>query len=269
EAEIMIRGGSSINKSNAPLYIIDGFPRPINDINPSDIESVDVLKDAAATAIYGARASNGVVVITTKKGKSGGADIYFKYGIGCQEIPRIIETLSAEQYLQITRQAVVNSGPANSNWLTGATGSGTNNDETSTWTTRFLEDGESIPEGWHSTTDPVTGRTLVFQDNDWQDILFRRATQKNYNLSASGGSESIRYYAGIGYVDQEGVAIGTNYDRFSFRSNVDFILNEKVKMNTFIDHSLSSTNQFENEANLFTRGAFNPRTLRDFFEDGT
>ena len=100
-------------------------------------------------------------------------------------------------------------------------------------------------------------------------MLFQRAMQSNYQLSANGGSENIKYYAGIGYTDQEGVAVGTNWDRFSGRANVDFKLNEKLSMGTSVDVTLSQNNQFENEANIFTRGAFIAPTGRDYFADGT
>ncbi|TFH50285.1 MAG: TonB-dependent receptor, partial [Bacteroidia bacterium] len=268
EADVVIRGGSSISKSSDPLYIVDGFPRAVNDINPRDIASIEVLKDAAATSIYGARASNGVILITTKSGEKGTANIDFTVTTGFQEFGRKIETITAEQYLLLYRPAAANASNANANYLTGPTATGINTDG-STWTTRFLGDGETVPEGWHTTLDPVTGKTLVFQDNDLQEQLFRRAMQTNYYLSASGGTDKITYYTGVGYTQQEGVAVGTQYDRWTIRNNVKFTLNSKMSLTSNYDHSFSKTNQFEKEANLFTRGAFNARTIRDYFPDGT
>ena len=268
EADVVIRGGSSISKSSDPLYIVDGFPRAVNDINPRDIASIEVLKDAAATSIYGARASNGVILITTKSGEKGTANIDFTVTTGFQEFGRKIETITAEQYLLLFRPAIAEASKANASYLTGPTATGINTD-ISTWTTRFLEEGEAVPEGWHTTLDPVTGKTLVFQDNDLQEQLFRRAMQANYYLSASGGTDKITYFTGVGYTKQEGVAVGTEYDRWTIRNNVKFTLNSKMSLTSNYDHSFSKTNQFENEANLFTRGAFNARTIRDYFPDGT
>ncbi|MCU0457791.1 MAG: TonB-dependent receptor [Bacteroidales bacterium] len=268
EASVVIRGGSSISKSSDPLYLVDGFPREINDINPRDIASIEVLKDAAATSIYGARASNGVILITTKSGEKGTSNIDFTVTTGFQEFGRKIETITAEEYLLLYRPAIENASSANKNYLTGPTATGINTD-ISTWTTRFLAEGEEVPEGWHTTVDPVTGNTLVFQDNDLQEQLFQRAMQVNYYLSASGGTDKITYFTGVGYTKQEGVAVGTQYDRWTVRNNIKYAVNDKISLTSNYDHSFSRTNQFENEANLFTRGAFNAKTIRDYFPDGT
>ena len=269
QLNVRIRGGSSINKSNDPLYIVDGFPRDINDVNPQDITSIEVLKDAAAAAIYGARASNGVVLITTRRGEQGTSNIDFHYSFGTQEFPRKIETLSSAQFLEVFRPLVQTSTYKDGIWFSGPQSTGTGNDENSTWTTRFLEDGEAVPAGWQSIIDPVTGRTLVFQDNDMQENLFQRAPQQNFYVSANGGSDKIRYAAGVGYTDQQGVAVNTYWKRFSGRANVDFRLNDKVTLTTMTDFSFSNTNRFENESALFSRGAFLARTIRDELPDGT
>ncbi|MBD1424166.1 SusC/RagA family TonB-linked outer membrane protein [Sphingobacterium arenae] len=269
ESVIRIRGGSSINKSNVPLYIVDGFPRPFNDLDPRDIESIEVLKDAAAAAIYGARASNGVIIITTKRGKKGSSNISFDAGLGYQEFFRRIETLSAEQALQIMRPAIVQSRFKEERDFNGNTGYGTGNDENSTWTTRFLQSGEVVSPGWKTMEDPVTGKMLVFQDNDLQDILYRQSPQQNYNLTASGGTDKIQYYGTTSYLNQEGVAIGSFYNRFNVRSNVDFKINDKINIKSNTNYSYGRTNQFINEANIFSRGVFNARTIRDHLPDGT
>ncbi|MCU0377733.1 MAG: SusC/RagA family TonB-linked outer membrane protein, partial [Bacteroidales bacterium] len=270
QPEVTIRGGSSITKGNEPLYIVDGFPRPVGDINPMDIESVDVLKDAAATAIYGARASNGVILITTKSGQKGKAAINFNYTVGFQEFERTIETITAEQFLEIMRPAANASPPASKAYLTQKAPVSAFNDETSTWTTRYLNAGEEVPEGWHSLEDPLDPtKTLVFQDNDLQDKLFKRALMSDYYLSVTGGTDNVTTYTGIGYVNQEGVALSTNYERWTIRNNTSFALSSKVRINTNLDFSSSTTNQFENEANIFTRGVFNNRVIREYFPDGT
>ncbi len=270
ELQIRIRGGSSINNSNNPLVLIDGFERSLADVNSNDIESISVLKDAAATSIYGSRASNGIILVTTKKGSTGKPKLTFDYSYGIQQFNRRYELLSAEQWLQWWRPRIVTSRYQwNNGWLTGAQPSGTGNTEESTWTTRFLEDDESVPDGWKSMTDPVTGKTLIFEDNNLQDILYRNAAQKNYNLSAVGGTESVKYAVSLGYTDQDGVAIGTNYKRVTSRGNLDFEINKRLKMSTYTDFSYSESNQFNDESDVFTRGIFNAPTIRLRFADGT
>src|SRR5690606_15206434 len=169
ELQIRVRGGSSINKSNDPLVIIDGFQRSLNDVNPNDIESVDVLKDAAATAIYGSRASNGVILITTKKGQEGKAQLDFQASYGVQNFNRQYDLLSAQQYLQWWRPRVATSRYGyTGGWIDGGQPTGTGNDENSTWTPRFLANGEAVPAGWQSMIDPITGETIIFQDANLQ-----------------------------------------------------------------------------------------------------
>lgn len=270
ELQIRVRGGSSINKSNDPLVIIDGFQRTLNDVNPADIESVDVLKDAAATAIYGSRASNGVILITTKKGKVGKSQLDFQVSYGMQEFNRQYDLLSAEQYLQWWRPRIATSRYGYSEgWINGAQPTGTGNSESSTWTPRFLADGEQVPEGWKSMADPLSGETIVFQDNNLQEILYRQAIQANYNLTASGGNNKTRYATSFAYTNQEGVAIGTKYERINARANLDVQAHEKIRIGINADASYSKSNQFNNEEDIFTRGVFNAPTIRARFADGT
>jgi TonB-linked SusC/RagA family outer membrane protein len=273
DLDIQIRGGSSINKSNSPLYIVDGLTRTISDINPQDIETIEVLKDAAATAIYGARASNGVILISTKRGKSGKSDIDFDYTFGVQDFTRKLDLLNSRQWLETFRVPIQQSSYVGGVYDTGRQASGTGNDETSTWTTRFLTDGEAVPAGYESMVDPATGKTIIFQNNIMQDILFRSAPQSTYNLSANGGNDQIKYSAGLGYLDQQGVAYGTSYSRVNGRANVDFNVNQKISLRSTTDFSYSSTNIVGTndgaQQALFARGAFLAPTIREKFADGT
>jgi len=270
DLQIRIRGGSSINKSNDPLVLVDGFQRTMSDINPSDIESIDILKDASATAIYGSRASNGVVLITTKRGKAEETQLNLDVSYGIQDFNRQYDLLDATQYLQWWRPRVATSRYGTSSaYFVGAYPTATGNDESSTWTPRFLQDGESVPDGWKSMIDPVTGNTIVFEDTDLQEILFRKAPQVNLNLSATGGTKKLKFATDLGYTDQDGVAISTNYQRLTGRVNLDFEVNDKIKISTNTDMSYSKSNSFDNEAALFTRGSLNAPTIRERFEDGT
>ncbi|RAV29546.1 SusC/RagA family TonB-linked outer membrane protein [Sinomicrobium soli] len=270
ELQIRIRGGSSINKSNAPLVLVDGFQRTLNDLNAEDIESIDVLKDASATSIYGSRASNGVILVTTKRGKDGKSRLDLNVTTGIQSFNRQYDLLSAREYLEWWRPRIATSRYGNTEgWLDGAQPTGIGNDEASTWTPRLLQSGEAVPDGWQSMVDPLTGETITFQDADLPGHLYRDALQSNYNLSATGGNENIKYAAGLGYTDQEGIAIGTKYQRLNGRVNLDFKVNERIKIGTKTDFSYSKTNSFPNEAAIFTRGVHNAPTLRSRFPDGS
>ncbi|MFW5872803.1 MAG: SusC/RagA family TonB-linked outer membrane protein, partial [bacterium] len=269
DATIRIRGGSSINRSNNPLIIIDGLPRTLNDININDIESIDILKDASATAIYGARASNGVVLITTKRGKRGKAEINFNATVGVSSPWKYMDLLGGEDYLRLTREALARSPKSDFLWQRGR-GVGVGNDESSPWSTRYLEEGETIPEGYKSMVDPVDpSKTIIFQDNDFQRIILRNALEQNYYLSANGGTDRILYAAGIGYSNLEGISIGTNWERFSARVNVDFYLRENLQLKTNMDHTTGYTNTWPSQHAMFNRNLWMGPPARIYMEDGS
>ena len=267
---IRIRGGSSINKSNAPLVLIDGAELGLSDINPHDIESIEVLKDAASTAIYGSRASNGVVLVTTKRGTLNKAPrITFQANMARQETERMYNFLNAEDYISVVRPAVVNSPSPQRNNISGYSASSGNN-ETSIYTTRFLQPGESVPDGWKSMPDPLDpSKTLIFEDNDIKSILFRPALWQDYNLGIDGGTDVLRYSGSIGYTTDEGVGLGTGWERFSARANTDALISDKLKLSTDLSFTQSSTEEYENQRNVISRGLSTAPTHRLYWEDGT
>jgi TonB-linked SusC/RagA family outer membrane protein len=267
---IRIRGGSSINKSNAPLILIDGAELDFSDINPNDIESIEVLKDAASTAIYGSRASNGVVLVTTKRGTLNKAPrITFQSNIARQETERMYNFLNAEEYISVVRPAVVVSPSPQRNDISGYSASSGNN-ETSIYTTRFLQPGESVPEGWESMPDPLDpSKTLIFQDNDIKSILFKPALWQNYNLGIDGGTDVLRYSGSIGYTADEGVGLATGWDRFSARGNADALISDKLKLSTDLSFTQSSTEEYYNQRDIIARGLATAPTHRLYWEDGT
>jgi len=268
DASILVRGGSSINKGNDPLVIVDGMVRSLEDINPNDIATVQVLKDASSTAIYGARASNGVVLVTTKRGEMGKAEIIFNMNSGFAAPWKYMNTVDAEDYLGIVRPAVLRSSMAAD--LTGIFPWGTGNGPSSAWSTRFLANGEAVPEGWKSMTDPNDPtKTLIFQDNDFQDITLNTALEQNYNLSANGGTSTIKYAASMGYSDIEGTSVGTYYNRFNGRANVDFKLRKNLTLTTRMDHSSSKTNTYPSTADVFNRCIWLAPTAKVYMEDGS
>ena len=150
-----IRGGSSINNSNTPLVLVDGVERSMDEINPNDIASIDVLKDAAAAAVYGARGSNGVILITTRKGGfERGPQITFEASVAYQEPETKREFLNAEQYLSVLRPAVQRSPSPSWNYASGhSTSSG--NSGNSIYSTRYYNEGDVIPAGWKTMPDPL------------------------------------------------------------------------------------------------------------------
>lgn len=268
DATISVRGGSSINKSNAPLVLIDGMVRELNDINPADIESVQVLKDASSTAVYGARASNGVVLVTTKRGATNKASIVFNANSGIVTPWRYMDMANAEEFITMTRIAA-NRSPRSID-LTGQFPYGTGNSNTSPWSLRFLNPGETVPVGYLSMPDPLDKlKTLLYQDNDFQRLTLRNAWEQNYNLSASGGTKDIKYAGSLSYADIDGTSIGSAFGRFTGRANVDFRLSKKLMLTTRVDHSFSTTNNDPSSADIFSRSIWLTPVARLFLDDGT
>ena len=211
----LIRGVNSLSSSNKPLVILDGIPYEgdITSINPTDVESVSILKDASSTAIYGARAANGVIIISTKKGR-GKTQINFETLIGMSSMANKIPMLNGEDYEAYLidynyRMDVVRNPNA---------------------VPRDIEsilNAYAIPQ-WEAGTT-----------TDWQDLIYKTALQQNYNLSLSGSSDKTSYYTSLGYLDQQGIHLDSEFKRISLRSNIDHNLNEwlKVGLNTQLSHS--------------------------------
>jgi TonB-linked SusC/RagA family outer membrane protein len=268
--EIRIRGGSSIQKSNSPLILVDGFERDLAYVNPADIESVEALKDAAATAIYGARASNGVVLITTKKGQyNTRPEVTFQTSVTHQNIERYYDRVNAEQFLTLSRPALAKS--PNPQWLTTrGFAASTNNDADSFIGLRYLNPGETPPTGWKTMPDPLDPtKTLTFVDNDLADVIFDPAFRQNYYLGISGGSENVRYSGGVGYTDDDGVVYSTGWKRFSARANTDIRVSDKLTVSTNFDYSETHPEEHSSQNNAITRQAMGAPTQRLYMDDGT
>lgn len=199
---IRIRGVNSLNATNQPIFVIDGVivdssssdngtSNPLSSINPSDIVSMDVLKDASATAIYGARASNGVIMITTKRGKAGEGSITYDGYVGWQSMPKKLEVMNLREYAA-HKNVIADAGISNAD-------------------NSFIR-----PE-------------LLGEGTDWQDELYRNALMTSHNLSMTGGSEKITYAFSAGYLDQEGIALGSSFKRLSLRGNLDAEIKKWLK----------------------------------------
>jgi TonB-linked SusC/RagA family outer membrane protein len=246
---IQVRGTGSINANNEPLYVVDGFPlepsaqntsgtfstgNPLDNINPNDIESIQVLKDAAAAAIYGSRASNGVVIIKTKNGQIGKAKIGFNAYTGVSQVVKKLDVLSADEWVDRSIEAI------NYQWV--HSGAGRTADQTTAQRQAILGLGPNsynsnfmIDDRW---TQPGH---LGLQYVDWQDLLLRKGVTQNYEVNASGGTDAVKYFVSGGYLDQQGTAIGLGYKRFSGRANVEIKANEKLRFGVNIAPSYSVT----------------------------
>lgn len=228
--KIRVRGIGSINASSSPLYVIDGYPAA-NDvyINPNDIESIDILKDAASAAIYGSRASGGVVLITTKRGKEGKAQVEFDYQSGVQQLAKKVDLLNSTEFVDLLIDA------RNNNYRNLIENSGR------TWTDAMYSDsngtrvsnvgnagGVSIPTDFY---DFANQQAIAPEyDTDWQDVLYRNAHTQRYNLAVNGGNEKSRYFLSGGYQHQPGIIETTNQDRFNLRLNVDSKVSERFRV---------------------------------------
>ena len=223
-ASIRVRGSSSLQGGNEPLYVIDGFPvysgtgfgstggntqiSGLSTVNPSDIESIEILKDASATAIYGARAANGVVLITTKSGKKGRDIITFESSFGVQNVAKTIDVMNAQEYAALVNEAYTNDGldaPYNTTQL-----------------------GEIANLG---------------NGTNWQDEIFRPAMIQSYQLTFSGGDNKTTYAISGGYFDQKGVIINSDFKRYSLRLNLDRQIFNTLKVGTHMSgtHTISRT----------------------------
>lgn len=235
--DIRIRGAGSISGGNEPLYIIDGVPiistpfdnsangqnsariNPIADINPSDIERFDILKDANAAAIYGARAANGVIIITTKRGKKGKTDITLNSQLSMQDAPPSIPVLSGSEYKVMRLEALQNAGNIN----------------------------PSSPELQPLVDDPSYSAYQYYQNNtDWLKALKQTGFAQTHNLSVSGGGEAMRYNFSTSYTDRKGSFINTGNKRFTTRFNLDYKVSDKLKFSANISFARSKVNNHAN-----------------------
>lgn len=277
---VIVRGGTSINNPNgaAPLFIIDGVIRPdMNDISADDIENMQVLKDAAATSIYGARASNGVVIITTKSGKSGQTRVSYRYDLTLSEPGKLYQMANARDYLTLFRLGHIRPEkfPDVTSRLTLPNGFGTGNDLTNNtaFTTQYLtpENEHKLNEGWESMPDPVDpSRTLIFQDNDIQSLIYQTGISHNHHVSVQGGTDRATFNAGIGYLSNEGTVVTTRYDRLTFNLNGDIKVKDNLTVYGRVLYTYNTTNTTgQSTAITFYRSAGLAPTTKIFFEDGT
>lgn len=214
---VRIRGGTSINASSNPLYVIDGFaggtPPP-----PEDVASVEVLKDASATAIYGSRGANGVIMITTKKGKVGRPVVDFNNSYSVQEIGKRLDLLNGAEFASYINDVYKNSG---------------------------------------NTAVPYPDPASYGAGTDWQDLIFRTGGLVNNQLAISGGSEHVKYYTSLSHYGQKGTVINSDFRRLSATSNIDIAVSERVRFGTklfFIRNKLDGVRTQESSSGTSSAG---------------
>lgn len=227
---VRVRGLTSIN-GNEPLYVVDGIIIPstrntisqdklggmggstvqsgIAGLNPNDIEKIDVLKDASAQAIYGAQGANGVVLITTKRGKIGEGQINYEAYFGRQNTPKMLDLMDLSQFARYNNQVLEEISQVTGNAFT--------------------------PIGEYASPD------ILGKGTDWQDAIFQSGTIQSHQLSFSGGQDKTNYYLSLNYFDQEGTIIGSGFDRYSMRFNLDHQIKDWVKVG--VSSNVSHTNQ--------------------------
>ncbi len=222
---VRIRGSSSITASNDPLYVIDGFPidnsallgsspggksppnfsprNPLNSLNPADIESIEILKDASATAIYGSRGANGVVIITTKRGSKGGVEVDYNVSTSTQSVAKKLDVLDRDQYIKAINEISVAQGQP-----------------------RVYSDQQ------------IADIVAAGIDTDWQNQIFRTAPINNHVLTVKGTQNNTQFYASLNYFDQKGVIISSGIKKYIFRLNLNQKIGEKLKFGLNTNGSL-------------------------------
>jgi TonB-dependent starch-binding outer membrane protein SusC len=205
---VRIRGAGSISNGNEPLYIVDGVPYSnLNAINPNDVEKIDVLKDASTAAIYGSRATNGVVMVTTRRGKAGKLTVNFDAYTGVENVYKKMDLLDGPQFAKLANEHLINGGTFAPN--------------------------------------PVWNNPQNLPNSDWQDAVFRTGKIQNYTVSVSGGSDKATTLFSMGYFKHEGIILASDYERYNLRLNQDFSFSEKLKGGVTINGAFIKENKID------------------------
>jgi TonB-linked SusC/RagA family outer membrane protein len=267
---IRIRGSSSISASNEPLYVVDGMiitsdnlssnaaaTNPLADLNTNDIESIEILKDASSSALYGSRGANGVVLITTKRGKAGKTNFSANFQFGSSKPTNQRKFLNSEQYVELMRESAYNNDLAD-----GFDPINNPADYPGSW----LEFWEGFMDYLQGDTD---WRTLETNTN-WEDQAYQKANLKSFDFNASGGNDKTTFALGLGYIDQDGILIGNAFKRMSGRLNLDHKATDKlsfglnIMISNSINNRLSADNAFSTPLQLAAQAPITP--VRD--QDG-
>ena len=283
-------GSSTSGSDNSnPLVVIDGVFRSLNDINPDDIESFQVMKDAASTAIYGARGANGVIVIKTKKGRlNTRMTTTLSHRTTWETQAREYDYLTAEEYLRLARITVANTAdPIDKNNLlyNGGFSAGTrvytkkgdygkNIYLTALYDNILQVEGQEyvdnlLARGWRVMDDPINpGTKLLYADNHYQDMLWQTGVSNNDNITFSGGTDKADYNFSLGYTDQKGIFAGTRYQRYNALGNFGYRASDNLRLDFMINYQNVMPNYVDHYQNELVRGIRITPLIRIFKDDG-
>ncbi len=241
---ILLRGGASINSPGSPLVVVDGIIRAYNDIASEDIASIELLKDAAATAIYGARANNGVILITTKQGKAGVAQVSYKFTGGNNQRRNGYNYMGAKDYIYYNRLGNLNSGRTLAQ-VNSSRGYGlpTSVADLASFDIRPYNAATAnlLTKGWDTVGDPYGG-TIIFRNHgkEVENLVFRNTYTQDHYLNVTGGNDKGKYFASFDYYKEDGVIIGSGYKRFSGDLNGSYKIKPNLEVSSGVTLSTSS-----------------------------
>ncbi|MCS6990339.1 MAG: TonB-dependent receptor [Chitinophagales bacterium] len=256
DIRVRIRGATSMDASNQPLFILDGIPintyyindgvditlNPLADLDFNDIESVEILKDASASAIYGARGANGVVIITTKRGKSGKPQVTFDFQQGWSKPTRLREFLNGRQYVDYFLDAAVRGGKYA--YRMGLGNFDSEQEAIDKYTQRVLNDLAQFANGTDFLNNPVS--------TDWQSLAFQKAPFSSADLDISGGSDRIAYYLSAGYAFQNGILLDNNAKRYNINTNLDLYPGKNINTGLSLHLIRNANNTVPNDYQFTT-----------------
>jgi len=234
--EIRVRGSASISASNSPLYVVDGMVADdMSNVSPDDVQSIEVLKDAASTAMYGSRGSNGIVIVTTKRGVSGKPSFSFSQYYGVQTIEKKLDIMTSSEWIDYATESI------NKKWVALAPG----NSASDSYAVRANYFNLANTTNYNLANvnfmvDPRWGTDQVAYI-DWQDAFYRPAAIQNYQLSVRGGGKDVKYAISAAYFDQEGLAINTGFSRVNLSAVVDVNISDKWKAGITLRPSYSTS----------------------------
>jgi TonB-linked SusC/RagA family outer membrane protein len=250
---IKVRGFGSISAGNSPLIVVDGNIVDASIfalLNSNEIESIDVLKDASSAAIYGSKGSNGVILVTTKRGKAGKTNINLDVYTGIQQITKKIDLLNSQQFAEFGKEA------SNNAYLDNVSGASIN-DPNSARPSSYLR--YRYPRGevydWLNFDDPTRVTNLPYYD--YQDMIFRKAKISNYQLGVSGGTDKARYLISGGYLNQDGIIKGSTLDRYTLRANVDVNITPDLRVGLNLNPSFRQQQEVNAEGHWANNGIIN------------
>jgi len=276
-ATIRIRGIGSVNSSNDPLYVIDGMPfsGDLSSLSPADIESTTVLKDATAAALYGSRASNGVILITTKKGEKGVTKVEaeVKHGFNTRLISLYDNISSPERFTELTWEGLKNKyqyagGKSEADAIAGANADLFSQGGIAAGYNMWSTSGDQLING--ATGKFNAGVTRKYTPENWSDYIFRTGQKTDVSVKISGGSDKSKYFTSFGYVKDEGYYIGSDFNRFNIRSNLNNDISSWLKSNVNLAYSYLNYNapgQTDNMNNGFQFVNYMPSLFPVFQRD--